>query len=30
MNNVLTTEIAGRILKVEYGKVGMLSNVQYL
>jgi len=26
MNNVLTTEIAGRILKVEFGKVGMLSN----
>jgi polyribonucleotide nucleotidyltransferase len=26
MNNVLTTEIAGRELKVEFGKVGMLSN----
>ena len=26
MNNVLTTEIAGRVLKVEFGKVGMLSN----
>ena len=26
MNNVLTTEIAGRKLKVEFGKVGMLSN----
>ena len=26
MNNVLSTEIAGRELKVEFGKVGMLSN----
>ena len=26
MNNVLKTEIAGRELKVEFGKVGMLSN----
>ncbi|EHI98499.1 Polyribonucleotide nucleotidyltransferase [Clostridium sp. DL-VIII] len=26
MSNVLTTEIAGRELKVEFGKVGMLSN----
>ena len=26
MNNVLTTEIAGKELKVEFGKVGMLSN----
>ncbi len=26
MNNILKTNIAGRELKVEFGKVGMLSN----
>ena len=30
MNNVLTTEIAGRELKVEFGKIGMLSNAATL
>ena len=30
MNNVLSTEIAGRELKVEFGKIGMLSNAATL
>lgn len=30
MNNILSTEIAGRELKVEFGKIGMLSNAATL
>ena len=30
MNNILKTEIAGRELKVEFGKIGMLSNAATL
>ena len=30
MNNIFNTEVAGRELKVEFGKIGMLSNAAIL
>ena len=30
MNHILETEIAGRKMKVEFGKIGMLSNAATL